>query len=133
MRFVLFQDIASLVKTIYETLGQSITVPHYGSKTIKVKLTVSPEKKPCTGGNEETASSPTPTKTAREVPTTSSSSNNNNTNRWSKDLNYLKSRERRPPQEPKCRRRHSFSSSGMSEDREADVSEDDDEVPLNNK
>ncbi|KAK7578052.1 hypothetical protein V9T40_010257 [Parthenolecanium corni] len=126
-------DIASLVKTIYETLGQSITVPHYGSKTIKVKLTVSPEKKPCTGGNEETTSSPTPTKTAREVPTTSSSSNNNNTNRWSKDLNYLKSRERRPPQEPKCRRRHSFSSSGMSEDREADVSEDDDEVPLNNK
>lgn len=38
-------DITGLVSTIYETLGASITVPHYGSKTIKVKLTVSPDKR----------------------------------------------------------------------------------------
>ncbi|XP_014239607.1 GATA zinc finger domain-containing protein 10-like [Cimex lectularius] len=35
-------DIAGLVTTIYETLGSSLKVPHYGSKTIKVKLTVTP-------------------------------------------------------------------------------------------
>ncbi|XP_073994006.1 uncharacterized protein isoform X3 [Rhodnius prolixus] len=35
-------DIAGLVTTIYETVGSSIRVPQYGSKTIKVKLTVSP-------------------------------------------------------------------------------------------
>uniref|UniRef100_A0A023EWY7 Protein naked cuticle homolog n=1 Tax=Triatoma infestans TaxID=30076 RepID=A0A023EWY7_TRIIF len=35
-------DIAGLVTTIYETVGSSIKVPQYGSKTIKVKLTVSP-------------------------------------------------------------------------------------------
>ncbi|XP_049964577.1 uncharacterized protein LOC126485015 [Schistocerca serialis cubense] len=38
-------DIAGLVTTIYETLGSSIKVPHYGSKTIKVKLTVSPDQR----------------------------------------------------------------------------------------
>lgn len=37
-------DIAGLVTTIYEAIGSSVKVPHYGSKTIKVKLTVSPEK-----------------------------------------------------------------------------------------
>ena len=31
--------------TIYDTLGSSIKVPHYGSKTIKVKLTVSPDQR----------------------------------------------------------------------------------------
>ncbi|KAK9889086.1 hypothetical protein WA026_004357 [Henosepilachna vigintioctopunctata] len=41
-------DIAGLVTTIYEALGSSIKVPHYGSKTIKVKLTVSPEQR-CDG------------------------------------------------------------------------------------
>ncbi|KDR00757.1 Naked cuticle-like protein [Zootermopsis nevadensis] len=38
-------DIAGLVTTIYDTLGSSIKVPHYGSKTIKVKLTVSPDQR----------------------------------------------------------------------------------------
>lgn len=31
--------------TIYEVLGSSVKVPHYGSKTIRVKLTVSPGQK----------------------------------------------------------------------------------------
>lgn len=31
--------------TIYEVLGSSVTVPHYGSKTIRVKLTVSPDQR----------------------------------------------------------------------------------------
>ncbi len=120
------------MKTIYETLGQSIKVPHYGSKTIKVKLTVSPEKKACKS-SEETTSSPTLTK-SREGP---GYHPGGTCNRWSNDLNYLKSREQRRyrQQEQKFRRRHSISSSGLSEDREADVSDDDDddEVPLNNK
>ncbi|XP_025835687.1 protein naked cuticle homolog 2 [Agrilus planipennis] len=38
-------DIAGLVTTIYEALGSSIEMPHFGSKTIKVKLTVSPNIK----------------------------------------------------------------------------------------
>ncbi|XP_057326013.1 protein naked cuticle homolog 2 [Microplitis mediator] len=37
-------DIAGLVTSIYDTLGTSIEVPPCGSKTIKVKLTVSPDK-----------------------------------------------------------------------------------------
>ncbi|XP_063616736.1 protein naked cuticle homolog [Cydia splendana] len=36
-------DIAGIVSTIYESIGKSVTVPHYGSKTIQVKLTVVPE------------------------------------------------------------------------------------------
>lgn len=31
--------------TIYEALGSSVKVPHYGSKTIRVKLTVSPDQR----------------------------------------------------------------------------------------
>ncbi|KAL3289488.1 hypothetical protein HHI36_022909 [Cryptolaemus montrouzieri] len=38
-------DIAGLVTTIYEAIGSSVKVPHCGSKTIKVKLTVSPEER----------------------------------------------------------------------------------------
>ncbi|KAK4871519.1 hypothetical protein RN001_015643 [Aquatica leii] len=38
-------DIAGLVTTIYEALGSSVKVPHCGSKTIKVKLTVSPDQR----------------------------------------------------------------------------------------
>ncbi|XP_074112462.1 NKD inhibitor of WNT signaling pathway naked cuticle [Cotesia typhae] len=37
-------DIAGLVTSIYDSLGTSIEVPPCGSKTIKVKLTVSPDK-----------------------------------------------------------------------------------------
>lgn len=40
-----FQDIAGLVTTIYEAIGSSVKVPHYGSKTIRVKLTVSPDQR----------------------------------------------------------------------------------------
>ncbi|XP_014368363.2 protein naked cuticle homolog [Papilio machaon] len=36
-------DIAGIVSTIYESIGKSVTVPHYGSKTIQVRLTVVPE------------------------------------------------------------------------------------------
>ena len=116
------QDIAGLVKTIYEALGQSVRVPHYGSKTIRVKLIVSPENKVCQ--DCDGTSSPTLTK-AREV-----SGDTPNNNKWSSDFQE----QRKYRQEPKFRqRRHSISSSGLSEDREADVSEDDDEIPLNNK
>ncbi|XP_071445490.1 protein naked cuticle [Hetaerina americana] len=44
-------DITGLVTTIYETLGSTIRLPHNGSKTIKVKLTVSPEKTAADGGD----------------------------------------------------------------------------------
>ncbi|CAH2050456.1 unnamed protein product, partial [Iphiclides podalirius] len=36
-------DIAGIVSTIYESIGKSVTVPHYGSKTIQVRLTVVPD------------------------------------------------------------------------------------------
>lgn len=39
------QDIAGLVYTIYESIGKSVVVPHCGSKTINVRLTVSPDAK----------------------------------------------------------------------------------------
>lgn len=38
-------DIAGLVRSIYEAVGSSVKLPHSGSKTIKVRLTVSPDKK----------------------------------------------------------------------------------------
>ena len=41
---LLLQDIAGLVRAIYEVVGSSVEVPPSGSKTINVKLTVTPEK-----------------------------------------------------------------------------------------
>lgn len=38
-------DIAGIVSTIYESIGKTVVVPHYGSKTINVRLTVSPDGK----------------------------------------------------------------------------------------
>ena len=38
------QDVAGLVRAIYEVVGSSVQVPPSGSKTINVKLTVTPEK-----------------------------------------------------------------------------------------
>lgn len=38
-------DIASIVSTIYDSIGKTVYVPHYGKKTINVKLTVSPDVK----------------------------------------------------------------------------------------
>lgn len=38
-------DIASIVSTIYDSIGKTVVVPHYGKKTINVKLTVSPDVK----------------------------------------------------------------------------------------
>jgi hypothetical protein len=38
-------DIAGIVSTIYDSLGKRVVVPHYGKKTINVKLTVSPDGK----------------------------------------------------------------------------------------
>ncbi|VVC91984.1 unnamed protein product [Leptidea sinapis] len=43
---IFLQDIAGIVSTIYESIGKSVTVPHYGSKTIQVRLTVIPENGP---------------------------------------------------------------------------------------
>lgn len=50
----MFQDIAGLVTTIYDTLGATIQVPHSGSKTIRVRLTVAPENKSCTATVQNT-------------------------------------------------------------------------------
>lgn len=36
-------DIAGIVSTIYDSIGKSVVVPHYGKKTINVRLTVSPD------------------------------------------------------------------------------------------
>lgn len=83
--------------TIYDTLGSSIKVPHYGSKTIKVKLTVSPDKPTNAHAN---GAEPPP-------------------RRYKRDLNVT-IRERRRRHRT---RRHSISSSAASEDREADISE----------
>lgn len=38
-------DIGSIVSTIYDSIGKRVVVPHYGKKTINVKLTVSPDAK----------------------------------------------------------------------------------------
>ncbi|XP_055638027.1 protein naked cuticle homolog [Toxorhynchites rutilus septentrionalis] len=43
-------DIAGIVSTIYESIGKSVVVPHYGSKTINVRLTVSPDGKSKSSG-----------------------------------------------------------------------------------
>lgn len=45
-------DIAGIVSTIYESIGKSVTVPHYGSKTIQVRLTVVPEDGNCRSHRE---------------------------------------------------------------------------------
>uniref|UniRef100_A0A182TZP8 Protein naked cuticle homolog n=1 Tax=Anopheles melas TaxID=34690 RepID=A0A182TZP8_9DIPT len=45
---VRLEDIAGIVSTIYESIGKSVVVPHYGSKTINVRLTVSPDGKTAT-------------------------------------------------------------------------------------
>ncbi|XP_058448290.1 protein naked cuticle homolog [Malaya genurostris] len=44
-------DIAGIVSTIYESIGKSVVVPHYGSKTINVRLTVSPDGKSKANGS----------------------------------------------------------------------------------
>lgn len=41
----IIQDIAGIVYTIYESIGKSVVVPHCGSKTINVRLTVSSDSK----------------------------------------------------------------------------------------
>lgn len=43
--FFSIQDIAGIVYTIYESIGKSVVVPYCGSKTINVRLTVSPDAK----------------------------------------------------------------------------------------
>lgn len=45
-------DIAGIVSTIYESIGKSVTVPHYGSKTIQVRLTVVPDNGKCRNQRE---------------------------------------------------------------------------------
>lgn len=39
------------MSTIYESIGKSVVVPHYGSKTINVRLTVSPDGKSKSNGS----------------------------------------------------------------------------------
>ncbi|XP_046806867.1 protein naked cuticle isoform X2 [Lucilia cuprina] len=49
-------DIVGIVYTIYESIGKSVVVPHSGSKTINVRLTVSPEGKSKASKNKKTSS-----------------------------------------------------------------------------
>ncbi|CAL8101699.1 unnamed protein product [Orchesella dallaii] len=65
-------DIAGLVRSIYGAVNDSITVPHGGKKTIKVKLTVTPEK--------TQQNSPETTSNNDATPTTPPNNNNNNNN-----------------------------------------------------
>lgn len=51
-------DIAGIVSTIYDSIGKTVVVPHYGKKTINVRLTMSPDSKnttPQTEGVERTS------------------------------------------------------------------------------
>lgn len=50
-------DIVGIVYTIYESIGKSVVVPHSGSKTINVRLTVSPEGKSKSSKTKKTANS----------------------------------------------------------------------------
>lgn len=44
--------------TIYESIGKSVVVPHCGSKTINVRLTVSPDSKPKSENSSNSAKKP---------------------------------------------------------------------------
>ena len=150
----LFQDIAGLVTTIYDTLGSSIKVPHYGSKTIKVKLTVSPDQRKkdvaqdtVTAG-DETCNNNNNVKCSGSCPGSGGPSPHqgpsNHRVKFKRDLNVT-IRESRVPRRPHRRRRcsaaeekyaNSCSSScrsGASENNDdgaADISEDDnDDLP----
>lgn len=54
--FNIHQDIAGIVYTIYESIGKSVVVPHCGSKTINVRLTVSPDAKSKSGDSVKKSS-----------------------------------------------------------------------------
>nr|CAD7201498.1 unnamed protein product [Timema douglasi] len=140
--FLCSQDIAGLVTTIYETVGSSIKVPHYGSKTIKVKLTVSPDQRKKDQGEDapiETA----PQNNGGDKGNLSQPAPPTHRVKFKRDLNVT-IRESRSPRRPPHRRRrcgvglpaenNSYSSSWGSENNEdgtADVSEDDaDEAPV---
>ncbi|XP_014484276.1 PREDICTED: protein naked cuticle homolog 2 isoform X2 [Dinoponera quadriceps] len=63
-------DIAGLVTTIYDTLGASIQVPPCGSKTIKVKLTVSPDQRASSNSNQAPPPRSNTCLNATQTPTT---------------------------------------------------------------
>nr|CAD7576217.1 unnamed protein product [Timema californicum] len=129
-------DIAGLVTTIYETVGSSIKVPHYGSKTIKVKLTVSPDQRKKDQG-EDTPIETAPQNNGGDKGNLSQPAPPTHKVKFKRDLNVT-IRESRSPRRPPHRRRrcgvglpaenNSYSSSWGSENNEdgtADVSEDD--------
>lgn len=93
-------DITGLVSTIYDTLGASIKVPHYGSKTIKVKLTVSPDKRAAMGSSDANGTS-NPTYVNGVPPVAEHADDEPQTTpptrvRFKRDLNVT-IQERRPP------------------------------------
>lgn len=45
----MFQDLASLVRGIYEAMGSSLKLSPSGSKTIRVRLTIAPDRKTADG------------------------------------------------------------------------------------
>ncbi|KAJ8882707.1 hypothetical protein PR048_014519 [Dryococelus australis] len=124
----LLSDIAGLVTTIYDTLGSSIKVPHYGSKTIKVNMTVSPDQRQKAAAAAAAASSAPPphrVKFKRDL---------NVTIQESRRPGGRRRRHEEPPPPPPPRCRPSNSCSSASEEAAADASEeeedDDDEAPL---
>ncbi|XP_063241631.1 protein naked cuticle homolog 2-like [Bacillus rossius redtenbacheri] len=106
-------DIAGLVTTIYDTLGSSIKVPHYGSKTIKVKLTVSPEQR-----QKAAAATPHRVKFKRDL---------NVTIQESRRPGRRRRHEDRPPPPPPPPPRRSCSSASENNEEAADASEEEED------
>lgn len=76
-----------IVYTIYESIGKSVVVPHCGSKTINVRLTVSPEGK----SKSQSAAAAAATSTAATANTCINNSNiNSNSNNNSSSTSKLK-------------------------------------------
>lgn len=74
------QDIAGLVRSIYGAVNDSITVPQGGKKTIKVRLTVTPEKLQSSSPTESTSNNLTPSQVQPSSEVNSPNNNNNNNN-----------------------------------------------------
>lgn len=68
-------DIVGIVYTIYESLGKSVMVPHCGSKTINVRLTVSPEGKNGASKNKKASSAATTNGVKSSITTTTNLAN----------------------------------------------------------
>ena len=50
-----FQDLATLLKSLYDAVGSSIKLPEAGAKTMKLRLTVSPDSAKLQADADKTA------------------------------------------------------------------------------